>query len=113
MGNDCFWLVKDVSMLEEELVFLLEKGIQEEGFSNLWKRGIMFCRDRIFSSSLQSKGFDIDEEIKNTMNGTPQDESNGYKCNISFDSNNDGTMTRGSSNSMNEGWNEERNGEKE
>jgi len=35
MGNDYFWHVKDVSMLEEELVFLLKKGIQEEGFNNL------------------------------------------------------------------------------
>jgi hypothetical protein len=35
LGNDCFWLVKNVSMLEEKLVFLLEKGIQEEGLSNL------------------------------------------------------------------------------
>jgi len=93
-------------MLEEELVFLLENGIQEEGFSNLGKRR-MSCGDHTFFSSLQSKGFDIDEKIENTMNGTPQDEFDRYKCNISDDSNNDGTMTRGFFNSMNEGWNKE------
>jgi hypothetical protein len=63
-------------MLEEKLVFLLEKGIQEEGLSNLWKVR-MSCRDHVLSSFLRSKGFDVDEEINNTMNGTPQDESNG------------------------------------
>ncbi len=35
VGNDYFWLVMDVFMLEEKLIFLLEGGIQEEGFSNL------------------------------------------------------------------------------
>jgi len=45
------------------------------------------------------------------MNVIPQDESDGYKCNIFYDSNNDGTMRRGSFNSMNERWNEEGNGE--
>jgi hypothetical protein len=110
MGNDYFWFIKDVSMLEEELVFLLEEGIQEEGFNNLWK-GRMSCRYHTFSSSLQFKGLDIDEEIKNIMNVIPQDESDGYKCNIFYDSNNDGTMRRGSFNSMNERWNEEGNGE--
>jgi hypothetical protein len=44
------------------------------------------------------------------MNGIPQDESDGYKCNISNDSNSDGTMRRGFFNSMNERWNEEGNG---
>jgi hypothetical protein len=39
------------SMLEEELVFLLEKGIKKEGFSNLWKRRV-FDRDHILFSSL-------------------------------------------------------------
>jgi hypothetical protein len=28
MGNDCFGLVKDVFLLEEKLVFLLEENIQ-------------------------------------------------------------------------------------
>jgi len=54
VGNDCFWHARDVSMLKEELVFLSEKGIQEEGFSNLQK--IKSYRDHILSSSLQSKG---------------------------------------------------------
>jgi hypothetical protein len=34
MGNDSFWPVKDVSMLEE-LIFLPKESIQQEGFSNL------------------------------------------------------------------------------
>jgi hypothetical protein len=50
MGNDCFWPIRDVSMLEEEVIFLLEEGIQKEGFSNLWKN-IVFDRNHIFSSS--------------------------------------------------------------
>jgi hypothetical protein len=45
------------------------------------------------------------------MNGIPQDELDGYWCNISDDSNSDGIVTRGSSDSMNEGWNEKGNGE--
>jgi hypothetical protein len=59
-------------MLKEELVFLSEKGIQEEGFSSLQKK--KSYRNHILSSSLQSKGFDVDEEINNMMNGIPQDE---------------------------------------
>jgi hypothetical protein len=38
----------------------------------------MSYSDHILSSSLQSKGFDFDEEISNTMNGIPQDELDGY-----------------------------------
>jgi len=38
------------------------------------------CRDHVLSSSLWSEGFDVDEEIINTMNGTPQNEFDGYKC---------------------------------
>jgi hypothetical protein len=37
------------------------------------------------------------------MNGTPQDEFNGYRCNISNDANNDGTLKRTFLGSMNEG----------
>jgi hypothetical protein len=73
----------------------------------------MYYRDHILFPSLQFEGFDIDEEINNTMNGISQDESNGYKCNISNDSNNDGIMRKCSSDFMSEGWNEEGNGEKE
>jgi hypothetical protein len=45
------------------------------------------------------------------MNGTPQDESNGYMCNISNDANNDGILKKTSFDSMRKWWNEERNGE--
>jgi hypothetical protein len=38
----------------------------------------MSYRDHTLSSSLQSKGFDIDEEINNMMNGIPQDKLDGY-----------------------------------
>jgi hypothetical protein len=72
----------------------------------------MHCRDHTLSLSLRFEGFDIDEEINNTMNGTPQDKSNGYKCNISNDSNSNGTMKKCSFDSMSEGCNEERNDEK-
>jgi hypothetical protein len=44
VGNDCFWLAKDVSLLKEALVFLLEEDIQQKGFSNLQKRRV-FCRN--------------------------------------------------------------------
>jgi hypothetical protein len=44
MGNDCFWPTSDVSMLEEELVFLFEEGIQHEGFNNLQKKKV-FCKN--------------------------------------------------------------------
>ncbi len=70
MGNDCFCLARDISMLKEEFVFLLEKGIQEEGFNNLWKI-IVSCRDHVLSSSLRCEGFDVDEEINNMMNDIP------------------------------------------
>jgi hypothetical protein len=98
-------------MVEEKLVFLSEEGIQEEGFSNLRKIR-MFYKDHTFSSSLRFEGFDVDEEINNTMNGIPQDEFDGYMCNIFDDSNSDGTMRKCSFDSMNEGWNEEGNGKK-
>jgi hypothetical protein len=37
------------------------------------------------------------------MNGNPQDESNGHRCNIFDDSNKDGIVKRGSFDSMSEG----------
>jgi hypothetical protein len=77
--NDCFWFAKDISMLEEEVIFLLEEGIQEEGYTNLHNNKVS-SRD-FFFLILQFEGFDVDEEIINSMNGTPQDEYNGYKCN--------------------------------
>jgi hypothetical protein len=43
MGNDCFWHVRDVSMLEEKHVFLAKEGIQQKGLRNLWKRKLS-CR---------------------------------------------------------------------
>jgi hypothetical protein len=64
-------------MLKEEFVFLLEKGIQEEGFSNLRKRKVSSKNHALFSC-LPFKGFDVDEEINNTMSGIPQDELDGY-----------------------------------
>lgn len=66
-------------MLEEEHVFLAKEGIQQNGFSNLWKRK-MSCIDQALSSSLRSKGFNVKEEINNTMDGTLEDKSNGYRC---------------------------------
>jgi hypothetical protein len=50
MGNDCFWLARDVSMLEEKVIFLLQEGIQKEGFKNLWKSRV-FSGDHVLSSS--------------------------------------------------------------
>jgi hypothetical protein len=47
------------------------------------------------------------------MNGIPQDEFDGYNCNVFYDSNNDRTVKRGSFDSMNEGWDDEGNGEEE
>jgi hypothetical protein len=71
------------------------------------------CGDHIFSSCLQYERFDVDEEINDMMNGIPQDEFDGYRCNISNDSINDGTMRKGFYDSMSEGWNEEGNGKEE
>ncbi len=73
----------------------------------------MFCKNQALSSSLRSKGFDVNEEINNTMDGIPKDEYNEYMCNIFDDATNDGTLKRASFNSMNEGTNEEGNGEEE
>ncbi len=98
-------------MVEEEFVFLLEEGIQEKGFSNLRKRRLSY-RDHIFPSSLWFEGFDVDEEINNTMNSIPRDEFDGYKCNIFYDLVDDGNVKKCSFDSMNEGWNEEGNGKK-
>jgi len=47
------------------------------------------------------------------MDGTLEDEFDGYRCNISDDATNDGTLRRVSFDFMNEGKNEEGNGEKE
>ncbi len=47
------------------------------------------------------------------MDGTFEDESNGYMCNISNDANCDGTLRKTFSNSMTKGTNEEGNGEEE
>jgi hypothetical protein len=47
------------------------------------------------------------------MNGTPQDEFDGYRCNIFDDSINDGIVKFFFSDFMNEGWNEEGNGKEE
>ncbi len=87
----------------------MEEGIQKEGFSNLWER-IVSCKNHVFSSSLQCEGFDIDEEINNTMNGIPQDEYDGYNRNI-FMMPILMALWKKNSNFMNEGWNEEENGE--
>jgi hypothetical protein len=111
MGNYYFWPTKDVSMLEKKLVFLLKEDIQQEGLSNLLKRKVS-CRNQVLSPSLCSEGFDVNENINNKMDGTPEDESNGYKCNIFYDATNGGILKRASSNSMNENTNEG-NGEKE
>ncbi len=73
----------------------------------------MSCRNHAFSSSLRFNGFEVDEEINYTMDGTPQDRSNGYRCNISGDANNNGTLRRIFFDSMSEGMNEEGNGYEE
>jgi hypothetical protein len=109
--NDYFWLARDVSMLEE-LLFLSKEGIQKEGFNNL-KRRRMFCKNQALSSSLQSKGFNVNEEINNMMDGTLEDESGGYRCNISNDATNDDILRITFFDFMSEGTNEEGNGEEE
>ncbi len=45
------------------------------------------------------------------MNGSVNDESNAYKCYNSNDATNEGNLKKTSFNSMNEGRNEETNGE--
>lgn len=67
----------------------------------------MSNRNFVFFSSSQFEGFDVDEKNINMMNGTPQDQSNGYKCNIFNDSNDDGIMRRRFFYFMNERWDEE------
>jgi hypothetical protein len=47
------------------------------------------------------------------MDGTLEDESDGYKCNNSNDATSDGTLRRIYSSSMNEGTNEEGDGKEE
>ncbi len=44
--------------------------------------------------SLCSEGFDVNEEINNTMGGIPRNESHGYKCDSSDDATNDGTLRK-------------------
>jgi hypothetical protein len=93
MGNDFFWLVRDVSMLEEEHVFLAKEGIQQKGFSNLWKKR-MSCKDQALSSSLRYEGLDVNEEINNTMDNTPKNKFDGYMCKVFNDATNDSTLRR-------------------
>ncbi len=47
------------------------------------------------------------------MHGIPEDEFDGYKCNNSHDATSDGTLRITFFDSMNEGTNEEGNGEEE
>jgi hypothetical protein len=47
------------------------------------------------------------------MDGIPKDKSNGYRCNSSNDATSDDTLRITYFDSMNEGMNEEGNGEKE
>ncbi len=96
-------------MVEEKLVFYQKKAFKRKVLTICGKEECVI--EITLSSSLRFEGFDFDEEINNTMNGTPQDEYDGYKCNISNDFNSDGTMKK-CSNSMSEGCNEEGNGEK-
>jgi hypothetical protein len=63
------------------------------------------CRDQAFFASLCL------EEIDIMMNGSVNDESNAYKCYNSNDATNEGNLKKTSFNSMNEGRNEETNGE--
>jgi hypothetical protein len=67
-GKWFFWPIRDVSLLEKTLVILSKEGIQQEGFNNLQKKRVS-CRDQVLSSSLHFKGFDVNEEINNTMDG--------------------------------------------
>ncbi len=80
-------------MLEKEHVFLAKEGIQQEGFSNLWTKRI-FYRDQALSPSLHSKGFDVNEEINNTMDSILEDKFDGYRCKFFDDATNDGTLKR-------------------
>jgi hypothetical protein len=70
----------------------------------------MSCKDQALSSSLRIEGSNVNEEINNTMDGIPEDESNGYRCNNFDDATNDGTLKRTFFDSMSEGTNEEGNG---
>jgi hypothetical protein len=73
----------------------------------------VYYRDHASFSSLQSKGVDVNEKINDMMDGSFEDESNGYMCNISNDANNDGILRKTSSDFMIKGTNEEGNGEEE
>ncbi len=73
----------------------------------------MSCKDYVLSSSLRSEGFDVNEEINNTMDGIPKEESCGYKCNSFEDATSDGTLRKASFESMREGMNGEGNGKEE
>jgi hypothetical protein len=97
----CFIIGRSTCILPEE-------GIQSEGFRNLWKE-IVSCRDQALSSSLCFEGSDVNEEINNMMDGIPEDESNGYKCNSFDDATNDGTLNFFKKKFMSEGTNEEGN----
>lgn len=67
-------------------VYLSKEDNQQIGFSNLHMKRL-FCKDQVLSSSLHSKGFDVNEEINNEMDGTPKVEFDGYN----YDSSNDAT----------------------
>ncbi len=90
----------------------IEKGIQPEGFNNLQKKNCL-VKIRLSLHPLRFEGSNINEEINNMMDGIPEDESNGYMCNNCDGATINGTLKRTFFDFMNEGMNEEGNGEKE
>jgi hypothetical protein len=77
-------------MLEEKLVFLLEEGIQEGGFSNLQKRRVEI--------TFSPHPYDLKDLMlmrKLTIRYPLQEKFDGYMCKIFNDSSSDGTMRRG------------------
>jgi hypothetical protein len=65
------------------------------------------------SSSLHSKGFNINEEINNEMDGTPKVEFDGYNYDGSNDPTSEGTFIITLFYSMSEGTNEDGYGEQQ
>jgi len=83
-------LLACISMLEEKLVFLLEEGIQEGGFSNLQKRRVEI--------TFSPHPYDLKDLMlmrKLTIRYPLQEKFDGYMCKIFNDSSSDGTMRRG------------------
>ncbi len=113
VGNDCFWLARDVLLIEDAPLLLPQEDILHEGFNNMQKRP-MFYMNQLFFLTLHIGDLNDNEEIDNKMDEDANDKFNGYKSYNSNDARETSlgiTFFYSMSEARNERQNKERNNE--